>query len=294
MGGIHVSVKLLTDWVTIGTSGATIDGRTISADDLEKMAKNYDPDVYAAVVNIEHFYGNLGTVRELRTAPGVRGETALQARIRPNRYFLEQNSADLRLFSSMEITRNFAKTGAPYLTGVATTDTPASLGTTELHFSRSDETGVERAAAVELAADVFKARVEENGLIQELFNRLGEFFTPDKPQREEDDMNKDDFKEAFSEVLKPLQEKLDELGTKVEKLSVPAEEKPAPEVPPKDAPAAPPAGDAGAGEEKLSAAVAALSGKVDGLVDKLTAALGEQPGTKFNKGTGPADNEKFV
>ncbi len=39
----------------IATEGATIDGRNISRDALLQMAKNYDPKVYTAVANLEHF-----------------------------------------------------------------------------------------------------------------------------------------------------------------------------------------------------------------------------------------------
>ncbi len=282
---------LLTDWVTIGTSGATVDGRKISADDLKAMAETYDPMVYTAVLNVEHYYGNLGTVRELRTAPGVRGETALQARIAPNKYLLQQNAESMRLFTSMEITRNFAGTDKPYLTGLATTDTPASLGTTELHFSKGSP--LERADAVELDLhSLFDASGKKpGGVFDEFFNRLGEFFVG-KYNAKEHDMTKDELLSAITEAVKPLIEKLTALTAQVDKFkpaetAAPAAPPAAPATAAPAAPAAPAATDFAAALNPITEQLTALSGKLDALT-------AETPSTKLNKGTGPTGGEKFI
>lgn len=278
---------LLTDWITIGTSGATVDGRKIAASDLEKMAKNYDPDVYTAVINVEHYYGNLGTVRQLRTAPGVLNETALQARICPNKYYLMQNAEQHRLFSSMEIMHDFLGKGEPYLTGLAATDSPASIGTSEIHFSKDNAAGTMRAAAVELPADLFADCREENSLIHDFFNRLGEYFIPGKKTKDDDDMTPEELKSAITDAIAPVTEKLGNLAEQVEKFAAPAEPE-TPETP--NAPAAPekPAADAAAFTE-ISGKITALTAAVNGVAEKLTAALGEKPGTRFENGQGPAD-----
>ena len=39
----------------------------------------------------------------------------------------------------MELTDDFAGTGKAYLMGLAVTDEPASLGTSQLHFSRKEQ-----------------------------------------------------------------------------------------------------------------------------------------------------------
>ena len=36
-----------TDWRVIGVSGETADGRTILAKELQEMADQYDPEIYA-------------------------------------------------------------------------------------------------------------------------------------------------------------------------------------------------------------------------------------------------------
>lgn len=287
---------LLTDWVTIGTSGPTIDGREISAEDLKVMAETYDPAVYTAVINVEHFYGNLGTVRQLRTAPGVQGKTALQARIRPNLFFLSQNAEDRRLFSSMEITRNFMKSGKPYLTGVGTTDTPASIGTTEIHFSKQDDCRAERAAALELSMEAFKNCREENGMFQDFFNRLGEMFAAGKNTKDQTDMTADEVKGVVAGEMAPVLEKLGSLAETLEKFAADGEnadkgkeqEQPADKGKEQEQPA-----DIKA---EFAAALKPLTEKLDALAEQFSAILAEKPGTHFAAGKGAANSEtpKFI
>lgn len=282
---------LLTDWITIGTSGPTIDGREISADDLQKMAKNYDPAVYTAVINLEHYYGNLGTVQALRVAPGVLGETALQARFAPNKYYLQYNADGNKLFTSMEITRNFRQSGEPYLSGLAATDTPASIGTTEIHFSKKDDTVIERSKPLEISTDVFKSCREENGTFQEFFNKLGEFFAPGKQHKDQDDMTKDDVQSIVNDTLKPVTEKLATVLEKLENFA--KKEKPAtpPVTEKKTETTAPTEGKS----FDFEAAFNKLGADLKAVTDKLSAALGEKPGTAAPATTGAAGNDaKFV
>nr|VXZ92010.1 Phage capsid scaffolding protein (GPO) serine peptidase [Klebsiella pneumoniae] len=41
----------------IGVEGATTDGRNIERARLEQMAASYDPQVYTALINLEHIKG---------------------------------------------------------------------------------------------------------------------------------------------------------------------------------------------------------------------------------------------
>lgn len=274
---------LLTDWLVIGTSGPTVDGREISADDLKIIAETYDPSVYTAVVNIEHSYGNLGTVRQLRTAAGAQGKTALQARIRPNKYFLTQNAEDHRLFFSMEITRNFLKSGKPYLTGLATTDTPASIGTTELHFSAQPESPVERGESTEVSSDVlFNCKEESQTLFNEFLARLRDILAKGKTTKKEpEEMTSDEIKAIVAAEMQPVMEKLASLTEKLEKFN----EKPVDEVP--------------AEVEKpqdFSDLLKPICEKLDALSNQFAQILSEAPSTKFAAGKGAAENEtaKFI
>lgn len=129
-------MPFVTDFVRIAKSGPTIDGRTVEPEWLQDMADAYDPDVYTALIWPDHFRygGNAGVVRELSTEKD--GDTVfLCARLEPNEWLRGMNRAGQRLFTSMEITQDFAGTGRPYLSGLAVTDSPASLGTTELRFT---------------------------------------------------------------------------------------------------------------------------------------------------------------
>lgn len=133
-------IPSLTEWRIIGVSGATADGREISASELQEMAESYDPEVYTAKINLEHFRflyddwaGAYGDVRELKAEPWAKdpSKTALLAKFSVLPALQNVWDKGSKVFTSMEIQSNFAKTGKAYLVGVAITDSPASLGTTQ-------------------------------------------------------------------------------------------------------------------------------------------------------------------
>jgi len=126
--------------ICILTAGHTIDGREVKPETLYEMAETYDPSVYTAVINIEHNrYGTkLGSVLSLKVKE-IGEKVKLFAELKPNNYMLYLIQQGQKLFTSCEIVHNFAKTGKSYLTGLATTDNPASLGTTEMHLSANDQ-----------------------------------------------------------------------------------------------------------------------------------------------------------
>ncbi|MCU9047991.1 GPO family capsid scaffolding protein [Pseudomonas aeruginosa] len=134
--------NLITGWIQVATSGATIDGRTIEAQDLRDMAETYSTATYTAVIRYEHmrYYGNFGDVVALKAEDLADGKVGLFAQLRPNMRLLELNKEGQALFTSVEIQPNFANTGKAYLNAMAVTDEPASLGTQRLHFSRRNAT----------------------------------------------------------------------------------------------------------------------------------------------------------
>ena len=133
--------KFSDRWFCIGKSGATVDGRTIESADLIAAAAAYDPELYGARINLEHYrpyspkndYSGLGDVLELKaeTADGV---TRLYARIDPTEKMLGYIKDREKVYTSMEIMKPFGDTGKAYLVGLAMTDSPASMGTTMLKF----------------------------------------------------------------------------------------------------------------------------------------------------------------
>jgi len=126
--------------ICILTAGHTIDGREVKPETLHEMADTYNPKVYNARINVEHNQHGykLGSVLSLKVKQA--GEKLkLFAELKPNDYMLYMIQQGQKLHTSCEIVHNFAKTGKAYLTGLAVTDTPASLGTTEMHLSAGDQ-----------------------------------------------------------------------------------------------------------------------------------------------------------
>lgn len=133
----------------IGVEGATTDGRTIERAWLEQMAASYNPQVYTALINLEHIKGytpdspfrRFGTVDKLEaeeiTDGPLKGKMALYAWITPSDDLVAYTRKLQKLFTSMEVNTSFADTGKAYLVGLAATDDPASLGTEMLQFSAS-------------------------------------------------------------------------------------------------------------------------------------------------------------
>jgi len=122
--------------ICILTAGHTVDGREVKPETLHQMAEAYNPETYNARINIEHnSYGyKLGSVLSLNVKE-VGEKVKLFAELKPNDYLLYFIQQGQKLHTSCEIVMNFAQTGKAYLTGLAVTDNPASLGTTEMHLS---------------------------------------------------------------------------------------------------------------------------------------------------------------
>lgn len=188
-------LELVTDFVCVATSGKTADGREISAADLHAMAESYDPSVYTANIWLEHyrFLSNFGQVKELK-ATDEGGKTKLYARLAPNARLLELNREGVGLFTSIEITPNFADTNAAYLTGLAVTDSPASIGTTQLHFSKRIKDDVIVGQPEKLEATLFtKEEQQELSALKRFFTRFFNSNSENNNNKEEESMNEQQF-----------------------------------------------------------------------------------------------------
>lgn len=127
----------------VATEGATTDGREIQRSWIEQMAKNFNRAKYGARVWLEHYRGvlpespfaALGDVLAVESREVEDGKLALFAQIDALPSLVAMNKAKQKIYTSIEIDPNFAKTGEAYLTGLAVTDTPASLGTEVLKFA---------------------------------------------------------------------------------------------------------------------------------------------------------------
>ena len=132
--------QLITDWLCIATEGDTVDRRELKREWLIDAAETYDPDLYAALIWPEHerYYGNGGSVKEVMWQEGEDGLVRLYAKISPNISLIEANKRDQLIYFSIELTEDgdFRGTGRSYLEGLGATDSPASVGTTRMRFSK--------------------------------------------------------------------------------------------------------------------------------------------------------------
>ncbi|EPC02405.1 hypothetical protein L861_08860 [Litchfieldella anticariensis FP35 = DSM 16096] len=155
-------------WHRIATEGATTDGRTISAEWLTQMAKNFDPAKYGCRINLEHIKGLLpdgpfkayGDVTALKTEKGDDGKLALFAEIDPTDELKALVEKRQKVYTSMEVDLDFADSGEAYLVGLAVTDTPASLGTSMLQFSAQAGKDSPLAGRKQRPDNLFSAAVE--------------------------------------------------------------------------------------------------------------------------------------
>lgn len=210
--------NLTTRYFRVATSGTTVDGREISAQDIEDIANSYDPDEYTALINYEHyrFFGNFGKVTSLKSERDKKKRRVLYAQITPNKRLLELNDSKQKLFTSIEITKNFAGTGRPYLLGLALTDSPASLGVEALCFAAQNN-----GPADERFKNNYFSKTEE----MEPFTMANNDQTPDTPQDIHMDgadkhENKQTFMQKFSNLLKPVKEESDENFTALQDASL--------------------------------------------------------------------------
>ncbi len=127
-----MSSELTTGWVCMATSGKTVSGQNISPALLTTIAERYDPEYYTALIWPEgdRSQKNLGYVRKLKTEESD-GQVKLHAIIEPHLGFIEANLAG----RTLEVLKDFAKTGRPYLYGVHATDSPGITGVSHLQFS---------------------------------------------------------------------------------------------------------------------------------------------------------------
>lgn len=128
----------------VATEGATTDGRTISREWLTQMAKNFNPAKYGARIWLEHFRGiypdstfrAYGDVTAVEVREVEDKKQALFAQIQPLPELVDMVKKGQKIYTSIEVTPKFADSGEAYLTGLAVTDSPASLGTEVLAFAQ--------------------------------------------------------------------------------------------------------------------------------------------------------------
>ncbi|WP_175773411.1 GPO family capsid scaffolding protein [Paraburkholderia phenazinium] len=180
-----------TKFFRIAVEGATSDGRNIDRASLVQMAKNYNPEVYGARLNLEHYRGIIpdspfkayGDVIALETRDEtgpLAGKLGLYARIDPTTDLVALTKAKQKIYTSCEIDPSFADTNQAYLVGLAVTDSPASLGTQILSFAAQNPAASPFASRKLSPTNLFTAaeeatiEFEEPSMLAALYTRVTE------------------------------------------------------------------------------------------------------------------------
>ncbi|MBF0169308.1 MAG: GPO family capsid scaffolding protein [Alphaproteobacteria bacterium] len=131
----------ISQFTRIARSGKTTDGRELTQDQIRQMAASYDRKKFGARVNLEHYmsffpnsdfraYGDVIALKAEKDG----NEMVLLAQIDATDDLVKLSATRQKIYWSIEMHTNFAGTGQAYLTGLAATDIPASLGTEIIKF----------------------------------------------------------------------------------------------------------------------------------------------------------------
>ncbi|WP_347453661.1 GPO family capsid scaffolding protein [Acinetobacter thermotolerans] len=219
----------------VAVAGSTTDGRVIEPTWIQQMAKNYNPNTYTALGNLEHFrsispdstFGSYAKVTALKAEEvEINGQKklALFAQVDAYDQLIELHKRGQKLFTSIEVNPNFADTGEAYLVGLAFTDSPASLGTQIMEFAAKNPEANPFANKKQDAANLFTAAEETVVEFEEsapatagLFSKVLDWLKP--KQEEQDNKNNGQFKEvadsieAIAKTFGETQDELEKLKT---------------------------------------------------------------------------------
>lgn len=199
----------------VATEGDTTDGRVIERSWIQQMADSYDRNKYAARVWMEHIrsyapdgpFGAYGDVEALEAREVEDKKLALFAQIAPLPALVSLNQAKQKLYTSMEVATNFAKTGAAYLVGLAVTDSPASLGTEMLEFAAKNPQATPLAGRKQNPDNLFSAshevafEFEDEPDHPSLAERVKHLFSKTKEQSARAQESSEDFSQAIEVVV---------------------------------------------------------------------------------------------
>jgi len=205
--------------ICILQAGTTIDGRVIEQKIIDEIAESYSPETYTARINEQHYdwsykFGSVLSVEKR--------EDKLFAVIKPNSMLLRAVEQGQLLHTSCEYFEQFSDTGKAYLTGLALTDSPASLGTTQIHLSSKDDGKVQVQSNFTIKSEQFSKQDSEDdaSLFQKFKNWLsGETPTEQFSQQEEEDEMSKETEELLKQSVEQNKELSSQLGTLIEHLS---------------------------------------------------------------------------
>lgn len=152
--------KTKTKPFRVAVSGKTVDGRQIPAQDIIEMAETYNTELYQARINLEHLlsiypestfkaYGDVIAVEAREEEIAGEQVMSLYATLEVIEDLEAINQSHQKIFTSIEYMPNFRGSDKAYLTGLALTDTPASVGTEALKFVVANEATINYSASIE-------------------------------------------------------------------------------------------------------------------------------------------------
>lgn len=211
-----------SELICILQAGATIDGRVIEQKIIDEIAETYNPEVYTARINADHYpwsnkYGSVLSVEKK--------DDKLFAVLKPNSMLLRMAEQGQLLHTSCEFYEKFADTGKAYLTGLALTDEPASLGTTQIQLSANSKDKACVPTSFQITLEQLSKSTEEEEA--SMFNTFKRWLKGESEleqlsqQQEEDDMSKE-LEELLKQSIeqgKENQQQLSQLREQVEKLN---------------------------------------------------------------------------
>lgn len=211
--------------------GQTIsDGRTITAEMIDDVVATFNRDTYSPRINIEHIagfspeppfngYGDVFAVKAQDDTLSIAGKTetrrALYAQVDGNDQLVALAEKNQKPYPSVELTPDYAGSGKIGLVGLAFTDTPASIGTQKLQFSRTAPGTIFSASPDAVALEFDAKPADAAGIadaIKSGFAALGAMFSrdPEKPKEEpvkkpaNDNFDAAAFATALGEKMGPI------------------------------------------------------------------------------------------
>lgn len=208
------------------TEGHTTDGRVVERQWITDIVETYNAAKYGARIWMEHIrgmtadspfkaYGDVIAVK----AEEVDGKLTLFAQIEPTEELIAMNQKKQKIYTSVEIDPDFAKTGKCYLTGLAVTDSPASLGTEMLAFSATCKDSP-LSSRKQRPENLFTSAVEVDFEFEEVSDELGLFakvkalLSKNKAEAKTDFA---DVHQAVEEIAQAVAHAETQFGTKVTK-----------------------------------------------------------------------------
>ncbi|MDQ8995202.1 GPO family capsid scaffolding protein [Acinetobacter soli] len=208
--------KFKSKWFRVAVAGDTTDGRKIQSEWILQMAQTYNLNTYGARINLEHIkgvspdgiFGAYGDVIALKTEKvDINGEQkdALFAQIQPNDNLIALNQKNQKIYTSIELDENFAKTGQAYLVGLAVTDSPASLGTEMLSFAAGAAENPLKAKKLR-PENLFSAAQETTFEFEEVKENFGANFLNQikslfKTQEQQQQQNQENFSQSEQAII---------------------------------------------------------------------------------------------